>query len=151
MIIRSHVVVRTKWNTNTTTCCFLLVTYAFTKDSSQHTNYRLLKRAKTTSNPTSPYKSLELHTSSEYLLPSRFGTSDANTMSSSISWCETWDVGQMWLRHQLQDVSCPCLDWIWLVCPVKLCLHNNPYAPCMVSIPTFRWFLGQMLVNKVNK
>ena len=22
-----------------------------------------------------------------------------------------------------------------------------PYAPCMVYLPTFGWFLGQMLVN----
>ena len=25
--------------------------------------------------------------------------------------------------------------------------HPNPYAPCMVYLPTFGWFLGQMLVN----
>ena len=27
------------------------------------------------------------------------------------------------------------------------CLKHLPYAPCMVYLPTFGWFLGQMLVN----
>ena len=25
--------------------------------------------------------------------------------------------------------------------------NNNPYAPCMIYVPTFGLFLGQMLVN----
>ena len=29
----------------------------------------------------------------------------------------------------------------------KLWVYQSPYAPCMVYLPTFGWFLGQMLVN----
>ena len=40
-----------------------------------------------------------------------------------------------------RDQRCQrCLGRSWYMLPI-------PYAPCMVYLPTFGWFLGQMLVN----